>query len=180
MLAPLTNYTIKGAVWYQGELNTIRSFEHFEIFKALIKDWRNNWRQGDFLFLYVQLPNFVEENFERTKYDWAYFRETQLKVLVIPNTGMAVTIDVGEFNNIHPVKKKPVGERLALTAQKVACGDNMVVYSGPIYKSSEIRGNQVTLSFTNIIGGLVAKDGELKCFEICGIDNIFARQKPKL
>jgi sialate O-acetylesterase len=180
MLAPVTNYTIKGAVWYQGESNTIRAFEHLEIFKTLIKDWRTNWRQGDFPFLYVQLPNFTEENFETTKYDWAVFREKQLKALNIPNTGMAVTIDVGEFNDIHPVKKKPVGERLALAAQKVAYGDNRVVYSGPIYKSLEIKGNQVALSFTNIGGGLVAKGSELKCFEICGVDNKFVPAKAKI
>ena len=174
MLAPVTNYTIKGAVWYQGESNTIRAFEHFEIFKELIKDWRNNWHQGEFPFLYVQLPNFVEENFETTKYDWAVLRETQLRALSIPNTGMAVTIDIGEFNDIHPMKKKPVGERLVLAAQKVAYGDNKVVYSGPIYNSSVIKGNQVTLSFTNIGRGLMAKNGkELNCFEICGIDNVY-------
>jgi len=173
MLAPVTNYTIKGAVWYQGESNTIRAFEHFVIFKELIKDWRNNWHQGDFPFLYVQLPNFVEENFETTKYDWAVLRETQLRALSIPNTGMAVTIDIGEFNDIHPVKKEPVGNRLALAAQKVAYGDSKVVYSGPIYKSLEIKGNRVILSFTNVGGGLVAKGGELKCFEICGIDNVY-------
>jgi sialate O-acetylesterase len=181
MLAPVTNYTIKGAVWYQGESNTIRSFEHFEIFKALIKDWRSNWHQGDFPFLYVQLPNFVEENFETTKYDWAFFRESQLKALNIPNTGMAVTIDIGEFNDIHPVKKKPVGERLALAAQKVAYNDNKVVYSGPLYKSSEIKGNQITIIFTNTGSGLMAKDGrELKCFEICGADNVYYPAKAKI
>ena len=150
MLAPVTNYTIRGAVWYQGESNTVRAYEHFEIFKALIKDWRAQWRQGDFPFLYVQLPNFTEENFETTKYDWAVFRESQLKALNIPNTGMAVTIDVGEFNDIHPVKKKPVGERLAIAAQKVAYGDNKVIYSGPVFKSVEFKGSQAVLSFAQI------------------------------
>jgi len=180
MLAPVTNYTIKGAVWYQGESNTIRAYEHFEIFKGLIKDWRTNWRQGDFPFLYVQLPNFTEENFETTKYDWAVFRETQLKALNIPNTGMAVTVDVGEFNDIHPVKKKPVGDRLAFAAQKVAYGDNRVVYSGPIYKSIEFKGNQASLSFASVGSGLVAQGGDLKYFEICGIDNKFVPAKAKI
>lgn len=181
MLAPVTSYTIKGAVWYQGESNTIRAFEYFEIFKALIRDWRNNWHQGNFPFLYVQLPNFVEENFETTQYDWAYFRESQLKSLNVPNTGMAVTIDVGEFNDIHPVKKKPVGERLALAAQKVAYNDTKVVYSGPMFKSADIKKNLVTLSFTNIGSGLMAKNGEeLKCFEICGIDNQFVPAQAKI
>jgi sialate O-acetylesterase len=181
MLAPMLNYTIKGAIWYQGESNTSRASEHFDLFKLLIKDWRSHWHQGDFPFLYVQLPNFVEVNVETTKYDWALFRESQLKALAIPKTGMAVTIDIGEFNDIHPVQKKPVGERLALVAQKVAYGDNKVVFSGPIYKSSEIKGNQVTLSFTNIGSGLMSKNNEeLKCFEICGIDNIFYPAKAKI
>lgn len=181
MIAPMLNYSIKGAVWYQGESNTCRAFEHFEIFKSLIKDWRLNWNQGDFPFLYVQLPNFCEENIMITKYDWAVFRETQLKALNIPNTGMAVTIDIGEFNDIHPVKKKPVGERLALAAQKVAYGDNKVVYSGPIYKAIEINGKEVTLSFNNTGSGIISKDGkELNCFEICGIDNNYISAKAKI
>jgi len=181
MIAPILNYPIKGVIWYQGESNTCRAFEHYEIFKSLIRDWRNNWHQGDFPFLYVQLPNFVEENIEITKNDWAVFRESQLKALALPNTGMAVTIDVGEFTDIHPLRKKPVGERLALAAQKVAYGDSKVVYSGPIYKSLEINGNQVTLWFTNIGSGLIVKNGgDLKCFEICGMDNKFVPAKAKI
>ncbi|HEM49252.1 MAG TPA: sialate O-acetylesterase, partial [Caldithrix sp.] len=171
-IAPVLNYKIKGVVWYQGESNTSRAFEHYDLFKLLIKDWRQNWRQGDFPFLYVQLPNFVEVNVERTQYDWAIFRESQLKALVIPNTGMAVTIDVGEYNDIHPKRKKPVGERLALAAQKAAYGEKNIVYSGPIYKSMKTDGNKIILSFTNVGSGLVAKDDKkLNCFEICGIDN---------
>jgi sialate O-acetylesterase len=181
MIAPMLNFAIKGVVWYQGESNTIRAFEHFEIFKALIKDWRTNWRLGDFPFLYVQLPNFVEENFETTKYDWAVFRETQLKALNIPNTGMAVTIDVGEFNDIHPVQKKPVGDRLALAALKIAYGDNNIIYSGPVYTSMKINGREITLSFDHIGKGLISKDGEeLNCFEICGKDNNWISAKTKI
>ena len=172
LIAPLLNYKIKGAVWYQGESNTSRAFEHYDLFKLLIRDWRENWNQDDFPFLYVQLPNFTEVNIESTKYDWAIFRETQLKALNIPNTGMAVTIDVGEFNDIHPVKKKPVGERLALVAQKVAYGDDDVVYSGPTYNSMKVNGKELILSFDHIGSGLVSKDGkELNCFEVCGVDN---------
>jgi sialate O-acetylesterase len=181
MLAPMLNYTIKGVVWYQGESNTSRAFEHFELFKLLIKDWRNNWNQGDFPFLYVQLPNFVEVNIETTKYDWAYFRETQLKALNISNTGMAVTIDIGEFNDIHPVNKKDVGWRLALAAQRVAYGDTKVVYSGPLFKSVEFKGDKGTISFFNVGTGLMAKNGEeLKYFEICGIDNKYVPAQAKI
>jgi sialate O-acetylesterase len=181
MIAPMVNYHIKGVVWYQGESNTCRAFEHFLIFKSLIKDWRNKWNQGDFPFLYVQLPNFVEENIEITKFDWAVFRESQLNALSIPNTGMAVTIDVGEFNDIHPVKKKPVGERLALAALKVAYGDNEVVYSGPIYQSVGFKGREATLSFSNVGSGLTTiGGGGLKGFEICGADNNWVPAKTKI
>ena len=181
MIAPMLNYGIKGVVWYQGESNTSRAFEHYELFKLLIKDWRLNWHQGDFPFLYVQLPNFVEVNTETTKYDWAYFRETQLKALAIPNTGMAVTIDIGEYNDIHPVNKKDVGYRLALAAQKIAYGEKQIVYSGPVFKSSKIEGNKVTLSFSNMGSGLITKKAEeLNCFEICSVDNEYYPAKAKI
>ena len=174
MLAPLLNYRIKGVVWYQGESNTTRAFEHFDLFKLLISDWRSHWQTGDFPFLFVQLPNYGTLNNETTRYDWALFRESQLKALAIPNTGMAVTIDIGEFNDIHPGNKKDVGYRLALAAQKVAYGDKQIVYSGPVYESMEIKGREVTLSFSGVGGGLISRDGkDLKCFEICGIDNIY-------
>ncbi len=181
MLAPLFNYRIKGVVWYQGESNTSRAFEQYDIFKSLIKDWRNNWHQGVFPFLYVQLPNFVEVNIETTKYDWAYFRESQLKALSRPNTGMAVTVDIGEWNDIHPVDKKDLGYRLSLVARKVAYGENNIVYSGPIYKSMKIEGNKIELTFTNVGSGLVAKNGgELKYFEICGRDDEFFPAEAKI
>jgi sialate O-acetylesterase len=181
MIAPLLNYKIKGVVWYQGESNTSRAFEHFDLFKLLISDWRDNWHQGNFPFLYVQLPNFVEVNEETTQYDWAYFRESQLKALSLPNTGMAVTIDIGEFNDIHPTNKKDVGYRLALAAQKVAYGEKQIVYSGPIYKSMKIVGSKAILTFVNIGSDLVVKNNdEPKCFEICGADNKYFKAKAKI
>jgi sialate O-acetylesterase len=174
MIAPMLNYGIKGVLWYQGESNTSRAYEHYDLFKLLIKDWRQSWRQGDFPFIYTQLPNFVEVNIEATKYDWAIFRESQLKALMIPNTGMAVSIDIGEWNDIHPANKRDLGYRLALAAQKVAYGEKHIVYSGPVYKSMNINGNKIILTFKNTGSGLIAKNNEnLKCFEICGIDNEF-------
>ena len=173
-IAPMLNYKIKGVVWYQGESNTSRVFEYYDLFKSLIKDWRHNWHQGNFPFLFVQLPNFVEVNVEDTKYDWAYLRESQLNALSIPNTGMAVMIDIGEWNDIHPKDKKDVGYRLALAAEKVAYGEKNIVYSGPTYTSMTIDGSKIILMFTNVGSGLVAKnDGKLNCFEICGIDDEF-------
>ena len=196
-IAPLLNYRIKGVVWYQGESNTSRAFEHYDLFKLLIKDWRQNWHQGNFPFLFTQLPNFVEVNVEDTKYDWAYFRESQLKILALPNTGMGVTIDVGQYNDIHPTNKKDVGYRLALAAEKIAYSEKNIVHSGPIYKSMKVEGKKVILTFTNIGSGLFIKGDKstspassteadarrasrLNCFEICGIDNEFFPAEAKI
>ncbi|MBN1397250.1 MAG: sialate O-acetylesterase, partial [Bacteroidetes bacterium] len=180
MLAPMTQYAIKGVVWYQGESNTSRAGEHYELFRLLIKDWRQQWQQGDFPFVYVQLPNFVEVNTETTKYDWALFRESQLKALSIPNTGMAVSIDIGEFNDIHPVNKRDLGYRLALAARKAAYGEK-IISSGPIYISMNIIGNKITLSFSSTGSGLVAKgNGDLKWFEICGADGEYFPANAKI
>lgn len=181
MIAPMLNYKIKGVVWYQGESNTSRAFEHFDLFKLLINDWRSDWHQGNFPFLFVQLPNFVEVNVETTKYDWAIFRESQLKALSIPNTGMAVTIDIGEGNDIHPVNKKDVGYRLALAAQRTAYGEKHMVYSGPVFKSMKIKGKEAILSFTEVGSGLTSKNGEdLKCFEICSVNNVYFQARAKI
>ncbi len=180
MIAPLLNYKIKGAIWYQGESNAGRPGDYFDLFSAMINDWRNKWEEGDFPFLFVQLPNFMEAKSEPTESDWALLREAQLKTLSLPNTGMAVTIDVGEWNDIHPVDKKDVGNRLALAAEKIAYGDD-VVYSGPIYKSMKVEGNKIVLSFTHIGSGLVVKGGgDLKYFAIAGADKHFIWAKAKI
>ncbi len=179
-VAPALNYRVKGIVWYQGESNTSRAFEHYDLFKTLIKDWRQNWHEGDLPFLFVQLPNFVEVNVEDTKYDWAYLRESQLKALSIPNTGMAVTIDIGEWNDIHPKDKKDVGYRLALAAEKIAYGEKNIVSSGPIYKSMKVEGNKIILSFEDVGKGLAARNGSLKWFEICGRDDNFYPAEAKI
>lgn len=173
MLAPLFNYTIKGALWYQGESNVSRSAQHLTLFPALIKNWREQWHQGDFPFIFVQLPNFNEPQKEPSDGGWAKFRETQTAALSIPNTGMAVAIDIGEWNDIHPLNKKDLGYRLALAAQKVAYHENNIVYSGPLYKSNKVKGNKIIITFDHVGGGLVAKGGPLKQFAIAGEDNKF-------
>jgi sialate O-acetylesterase len=181
MISPLLNYAIKGVIWYQGESNTSRSIEQRELFPALIKNWRDKWKLGEFPFLFVQLPNFVERTDELPESDWALFRESQLRTLSVPNTGMAVTIDVGEWNDIHPLDKKDVGIRLALAAQKLAYGDNKVVYSGPIYESVKIVGNKIILSFNHRGSGLVSKGNRiLKCFTIAGADKKFIQADAKI
>lgn len=181
MIAPLLNYRIKGVIWYQGESNAGRAVEYRELFPALIGDWRKNWRQDDLPFLFVQLPNFMETKTEPAESNWALLREAQLKTLSVANTAMAVAIDIGEWNDIHPLNKKDVGKRLALTARHVAYGDTDVVYSGPVYQSMKIKKNKIIIRFNHSDGGLIAGDnGELKYFAICGSDKKFVWAKARI
>jgi sialate O-acetylesterase len=180
MVAPLINYAIKGIVWYQGAANTNRAAEYAKLQPAMINDWRIKWNEPNAPFLYVQLPGFMDYNYLPSESQWAQLREAQLKSLTVPNTGMAVTIDLGEWNDIHPDRKKPVGDRLALAAEKIAYGEN-IVYSGPIYQSSTIEGNEITISFSNTGGGLITNDGEeLSEFAIAGADKKFVWANAKI
>src|SRR6185436_12764760 len=145
----LINYTIKGFLWYQGEANTSRAEEYAKLQPAMIADWCNLWKQPNAPFLYVQLPGFMDYNYLPSESQWAALRESQLKSLSVSNTGMAVAIDLGEWNDIHPDRKKEVGERLALAAEKIAYGEKDIVSSGPIYQSSTIDGHKIVISFTN-------------------------------
>ena len=174
MIVPLLNYRMKGVIWYQGESNAGRPVEYRELLPALVRDWRSGWKQGDFPFLIVQLPNFMESKSEPSESNWAMLREAQLKALALPNTGLAATIDIGEWNDVHPLDKKDVGDRLALAAERVAYGDQKVVFSGPVYNSMKVDGNRVFLTFTNVGGGLMAKGGkELSCFAVAGPEKKF-------
>ncbi len=159
MVAPAVNYAIKGMLWYQGEANTSKPTEYEQLLPALIADWRNKWKEGDIPFIYAQLPGFMEVDYSPEESKWAQLREAQRKTLAVPNTAMAVTIDAGEWNDIHPLDKKDVGDRMALAAEKIAYGDAAVVSSGPIYQSANIEGNKIELTFTNMGSGLIAKDG---------------------
>jgi sialate O-acetylesterase len=181
MLAPLFNYSIKGVIWYQGESNTWNPTEYKDLFVTLIRDWRKQWQQGDFPFLFVQLANFMKSYDYPTESHWAELRESQLKTLALPNTGMAVTIDIGEWNDIHPLNKKDAGKRLALAAEKIAYGENNVVYSGPIYESMKIEGNKIVLSFAHIGSGLMFKnDGQNHAFAIAGADDKYVWAQAKI
>lgn len=173
MINPLINYTIKGVVWYQGESNADKPTEYENLLVSLINNWRQKWNQGDFPFLIVQLPNYMEANNLPSESNWALMREAQLKTLAVPNTGMAVTIDIGEWNDIHPLNKKDVGIRLALVAQKVAYNEVENGGFSPIYNSMNIQGDKVSLSFLNTGKGLIAKEGELRQFAIAGADKKF-------
>ena len=177
MIAPLTNYTIRGILWYQGEANTDRAAAYAGLQAAQIKDWRRKWNQGTLPFLFVQLPNFMDVNYSPSESEWAQLRQAQLQTLAIPNTGMAVTIDLGEWNDIHPDNKKDVGERLALVAQKIVYGED-IVYSGPLYKSALVDSNRMVISFTNTGSGLKANDDEdLRAFAVAGADKKFVWAK---
>jgi len=180
MVSPNINYTVKGILWYQGEANTRRAAEYSKLLPALIQDWRNQWNQPALPFLYAQLPGFMEYNYLPSESQWAELREAQLKTLSVPNTAMAVAIDLGEWNDIHPDNKKDVGERLALAAMKLAYGEN-IVHSGPIYVSSTVDRNEVVIRFDNIGGGLITNDGEAPSeFAIAGTDKKFVWAKARI
>ncbi|MFW5754620.1 MAG: sialate O-acetylesterase [Marinilabiliaceae bacterium] len=169
MVAPLLNYKTKGVIWYQGESNTGRAKEYRELFPAMIRDWRDNWMRDELPFLYVQLANYMEPSEKPRESEWAMLREAQAKALELSNTGMAVAIDLGEWNDIHPLNKERVGHRLALTARKVAYHED-VVASGPVFDSMKIKGKKAILSFKHTGSGLKCKGDELKEFAIAGED----------
>jgi sialate O-acetylesterase len=178
MVAPLTNYTTKGFLWYQGESNINNAAEYEKLLPALIADWRKQWKQPNAPFLFVQLPNFLDVQYLPSESQWALLREGQLKSLAVPGTGMAVAIDLGEWNDIHPDNKKDVGLRLALAAEKIAYGDNALVHSGPIYQSSKKESNKIVLSFSNSGSGLITNDGEPPAwFAVAGADKKFVWAK---
>ncbi len=173
MIAPLTPYGIAGAIWYQGESNAGRAYQYRKLLPTMINNWRKDWGRGNFAFLIVQLANFMATKPEPGDSEWAELREAQLLTLALPNTGMAVTIDIGEANDIHPKNKQDVGKRLALWALAKTYGKNLV-YSGPIYKSMKVGGNKIILEFNHVGGGLVAGGGEpLKGFAVAGTDRKF-------
>ncbi len=171
MIAPLSNYRINGILWYQGESNTAQPHGYNTLFNQLVSDWRKNWNQGEIPFLFTQLANLDTGD---SNNNWAVLREEQRKGLSVPHTAMAVTIDIGEYNDLHPQDKKTLGARLALAALNKAY-DEDIVYSGPLYKKMERIGNTIHLTFDHIGSGLTIRDGDevLKTFTICGSDGKF-------
>jgi sialate O-acetylesterase len=181
MIAPLTPFTVKGFLWYQGESNTGRAQEYARLQPALISNWRSKWQQPDAPFLYVQLPGFMDMSYSPMESQWAAFREAQLQSLQVPHTAMAVAIDLGEWNDIHPDRKKEVGERLALAADFVAYGNKQQVYAGPLFQSAAIEGDRIILSFTHTGSGLTTTDGEPPGeFAIAGADKKFVWAKASI
>jgi len=183
MINPLVTYAFQGVLWYQGEANVNRAEQYKKAFPLMIKDWRTKCQpagkagnKGNFPFYFVQLSTFDEfGGNSKNGSKWAELREAQTYTLqTVANTGMAVTTDIGNAKDIHPTNKQDVGKRLAAIALSNVYGKK-VVYSGPIYKSQEIKGNQIILTFDNIGSGLSTSDknGILKGFEIAGADKIF-------
>ena len=159
MIAPLTNYAVKGVIWYQGESNAGRPDEYRELFGTMITNWRTRWGQEDMPFLFVQLANYMERKPLQPESNWALLREAQTKTLELPKTGMATIIDIGEADDIHPRNKKDVGERLWLQARKVAFGDDILA-SGPVFKEVKREGDRLILTFSEIGDGLKLTGGE--------------------
>jgi len=177
MINPITSYGIKGALWYQGESSAGKAWAYRTYLPLLIKGWREKWNLGNFPFYIVQLPNLGVAPKSPGEGDtrWAEMREAELMTWqTVPDTGMAVTLDIGDANNLHPPDKKDVGERLALHSLANTYGRETEA-SGPIYDSMTVAGNKIRLKFKHLGGGLAAKDGPLKQFIICGADKKWAR-----
>ncbi len=174
MIHPFLNFSIRGAIWYQGESNAGRAYQYRYIFPLLITDWRDKWNNPDMPFFFVQLANYQKANDKPGESDWAELREAQLMTLSLPNTGMAVIIDIGEADDIHPTNKQDVGMRLALSALHVAYGKD-IVYSGPVYKTMKIDGPNAILEFDHVGSGLTVHDryGYVNGFAMAGKDKKF-------
>jgi sialate O-acetylesterase len=173
MIAPLTPFAIKGAIWYQGESNADRAEQYGRLLPAMIRDWRAHFGVGDFPFLIVSLANFMAVDAEPRNDPWPNLREAQwLTTKRVPNAELAITIDIGDAVDIHPKNKQEVGRRLALAALGTTSGQK-IEYSGPVYKSMEVEGTKARLAFTHVTGGLEAKGGKLEGFAIAGADGKF-------
>ena len=182
MISPLVPYRIAGAIWYQGESNVSRAHQYQTLFPLMIENWRADWGQGQFPFGFVQLAPFRYNYNNSHPACCAELWEAQLLTLKnVPNVGMAVTMDIGNVNDVHPKNKQDVGRRLALWAKAQVYGRRDVVYSGPIYESMTIEGNKVRLRFTHIAGGLATRDGKAPSdFTIAGADKKFHSAEAKI
>lgn len=172
MIAPITPYGIRGVIWYQGESNVGTRKLYPAIQSTLIKDWRSHWSHGELPFFFVQLANYQAPKNDPSESSWASMREAQASSLKLPNTGMAVTIDIGEENDIHPRNKQDVGHRLA----RLALADvyqNAIVARGPRFREHTIENGNIRLYFDHADGGLISRNGSLKGFAIAGNDRRF-------
>ncbi|NLX99738.1 MAG: sialate O-acetylesterase [Rhodopirellula sp.] len=180
MIAPFTQFPVRGFLWYQGESNAGRWEQHTILFPAMITSWRKLWGDDTLPFYFVQLASYQARREEPCDEAWAFMRESQAKALDLPNTGMAVAIDIGDATNVHPKNKQDVGKRLALWAKRDCYGDTGTVVSGPQFASSAVEGNRIRIRFSHIGGGLESKGAELKRFAIAGPDKAFLWAKAKI
>jgi sialate O-acetylesterase len=177
MIAPETPYTIKGVIWYQGETNSEakRAPLYAKVFPTLIADWRKQWKEGDFPFLYVQISNY-----DSPAEDWGTVRDAQRRTLSVANTGMAVTLDIGEADNVHPPDKQTVGARLALAARALVYGEPQLTYSGPLFRTATVEGSAIRVWFDHAKSGLASHGPELEGFEIAGDNGKFVPATAKI
>ncbi|MGJ8658343.1 MAG: sialate O-acetylesterase [Cellulophaga fucicola] len=176
MIHPLESYTIKGAIWYQGEANKTYHQSYTKLFSAMIGSWRSRWNQGDFPFYFVQIAPLSWGGD-----DQAFLREKQLKtMLTVPNTGMVVTLDLGEKENIHPAEKQKVGQRLALWALAKTYNFKGIEFSGPIYKSMKVVGNKASVQFNYAPNGVANFGKKMSGFKVAGEDRIFYDAQAKI
>lgn len=181
MIAPVLPMKIKGFLWYQGETNVGNPEPYNQLLPALINDWRNLWNDSSLPFFVVQLTNYQEINYTPSESNNALLREAQNQALTLPNTAVTVTIDLGEWNDIHPINKKDIGKRLALSARNIAYGEKDLVHSGPILATQSIENGKITLTFSNVANGITSKDGEeLRWFSIADYDKKFVWAKTKV
>ncbi len=180
MIAPLIPFSMRGVLWYQGETNAGRAFQYRKTFPLMINDWRKKWND-DFYFYFVQLSSYGSNQSSNEGSNWAELREAQTMTLGLPKTGMAVTTDIGNANDIHPTNKQDVGKRLAANALKLTYGQN-ILYSSPMFDSVKFENGKAIVSFKFTDGGLMAKDkfGYLKGFEIAGSDKVFYYAKAEI
>jgi len=173
MISPLVPYAMAGVIWYQGESNADRAFQYRTSFPLMINDWRARWN-SQFPFLFVQLSSFGTMQDSNAGSSWAELREAQTMTLQLPNTGMAVTTDIGDAFNIHPKDKQDVGLRLASKGLGLVYGVSNSPES-PLFKSADFSGGNATVTFTHADNGLMVKDkyGYLKGFEVAGADHKF-------
>jgi len=173
LTSPIIGYRLKGAIWYQGESNTGMPMDEYQhLFKNLIVSWRTKFNQSDMPFVFAQIANLGIPNKQPAESGMANVREAQRRTLEVPNTGMAVTTDLGEWNDIHPLNKKEVARRMAMEATRVAYHDSSVVSSGPLYESMEIYDNTIILTFKSVGSGLFT-NSLLDGFQIAGVDGKF-------
>src|SRR5688572_5392915 len=178
MVAPFAPYALRGALWYQGESNVGRHTEYAELLPLLIQSWRASWPQGDFPFLVVQLPNFSDYG-KAAGRAWAQLREAQAAALHVPGAALAVIIDNDEPDNLHPLDKRPAGERLALIARHRVYNDRSLAWSGPVLLDMVREGAAFRVRFS-YADGLASRTPEISAFEIAGADQVFHAATAKI